>query len=38
FGLTNFDMKFKARSSDKGWKVFCMLHPMEARIVVKPTT
>jgi plastocyanin len=38
FGLTNFDMKFKARSSDGGWKVFCMLHPMEARIVVKPTT
>lgn len=38
FGLTNYDMKFKARSSEKGWKVFCMLHPMDAKIVVKPTT
>ena len=33
-----FDMKFSARSKPKGWKFFCMLHPMDGRIVVKPTT
>ena len=33
----NYDVKFTARSSKKGWNVFCMLHPMNTRIVVKPT-
>jgi plastocyanin len=33
----NFDVKFTARSSKKGWRYFCMLHPMAGRIVVKPT-
>lgn len=32
------DVKFTARSSEKGWRFFCMLHPMAGRIVVKPTT
>ena len=32
------DVKFSARSKPKGWKFFCMLHPMDGRIVVKPTT
>jgi plastocyanin len=33
----NFDVKFTARSSKKGWQYFCMLHPMGGRIVVTPT-
>ena len=33
-----FDVKFSARSGKKGWRFFCMLHPMEGRVVVKPTT
>ena len=31
------DVKFAARSSKRGWKYFCMLHPMAGRVVVKPT-
>lgn len=31
------DVKFSARSKAKGWRFFCMLHPMEGRIVVTPT-
>lgn len=38
FGLTNFDVTFGARSSEKGWKFFCMLHPMNGKVIVKPTT
>ena len=33
-----YDVKFNARSSKKGWRYFCMLHPMAGRVVVKPTT
>ena len=34
----HMDVKFRARSNKKGWKFFCMLHPMQGRVVVKPTT
>lgn len=32
------DVKFNARSNKRGWRFICMLHPMEGRVVVKPTT
>lgn len=38
FRNDHLDVKFNARSSEKGWRFFCMLHPMQGRIVVKPTT
>lgn len=38
FSSSPMDVKFNARSNKKGWKFICMLHPMEGRIVVKPTT
>lgn len=31
------DVKFSKPSSKKGWKFFCMIHPMSGRIVVEPT-
>ena len=37
FSMSPMDVKFTARSNKKGWKYFCMLHPMQGRIVVKPT-
>lgn len=33
-----FDVRFTARSDKKGWRFICMLHPMQGRVVVKPTT
>lgn len=38
FNNAYMDVKFSARSSKKGWKFFCMLHPMMGRVVVTPTT
>ena len=38
FRNDHFDVKFSARSKPKGWKFICILHPMQGRIVVKPTT
>lgn len=35
YSNADFDVKFNAKSNKKGWKVFCMLHPMQTRIVVK---
>jgi len=31
-----YDVKFAARSKKRGWKYFCMLHPMQGKVVVKP--
>ncbi|MGH2756371.1 MAG: hypothetical protein ACRDI3_01120 [Actinomycetota bacterium] len=38
FRNDHMDVKFRARSNKKGWRFFCMLHDMDGRIVVKPTT
>lgn len=40
FSMDSYDMKFQARSSEKGWKAFCLIHGpgMANRVVVEPTT
>lgn len=35
FSSNYMDVKFRARSTKKGWRFICMLHPMAGRIVVR---
>ena len=35
FRNDHLDVKFTKASTKKGWKYFCMLHPMNGRVVVK---
>lgn len=39
FSSNFYDMKFRARSTKKGWRAFCLIHGpgMDNRVVVKPT-
>ena len=40
FDNNPWDLKYRARSGKKGWRVFCLIHGagMSQRVVVKPTT
>jgi plastocyanin len=35
FSSNPYDVKFRARSGDRAWRVICLIHPMDNRVVVK---